>query len=92
VFADNFIDDKPTTPAYAPNLLFVAQDAHTAGLLNGFPLRACQFHLRRTKRFTGKNRLLRLICGQILNRKRGRRHQSRDWQRDKGKFRLHRLS
>src|SRR5215813_12230897 len=40
VFANNFIDDKPTTSVYSPDLLFVAQNAHSARLLNGFALRA----------------------------------------------------
>ena len=40
VFADNFVDDKPTAAAYAPDPLLAIQDADAASLLNGFALNA----------------------------------------------------
>src|SRR5262245_3790697 len=41
VFADNFVDDKPATTTYTPDLLLVAENAHADRLLNGLALIAC---------------------------------------------------
>src|SRR5438067_3752666 len=47
MFADNFIDNKPTTATDAPDLLLVTQNADAAVLLNGLALKGRQPHRRR---------------------------------------------
>jgi hypothetical protein len=49
MFANNLIDDEPTTASDSPDLLLVMQDADAARLLDGLALNARQLHGCRCK-------------------------------------------
>jgi hypothetical protein len=88
VFADDLIDYEPAAAAHEPDLLFVVQHAHAAGLLDSFALSRSEFHGRGRQRFARKNRTLRLIDCQVLNRKRGWGNQRGNRQGNESEFRF----